>query len=150
MSKSLLENSKLAKQGIDFTGVQSGKISPSDIDAVLEFNNKLLIMIEAKAWGKPLGMGQRLLLTRIADAWNAQEGKLGIVAVVWHQHNDEDTDIPLRSCFVHNYYFRGQWVSAKEMPINKFLTNVGKYAGIKKCTFKYKEENDGTIDNKHI
>jgi hypothetical protein len=40
--KSLIRNSNQAKQGLDFTGVENGKIHPSDIDAVLEFNNEAL------------------------------------------------------------------------------------------------------------
>ena len=46
--KSLIRNSKQVKQVIDFTGVQNGKIHPSDIDAVLEFDNDALILIEVK------------------------------------------------------------------------------------------------------
>ena len=45
---SLIRNSNKTKQGLDFTGVQNGKIHPSDIDAVLEFDNEVLILIESK------------------------------------------------------------------------------------------------------
>ena len=38
---SLIRNSKQVRQTIDFTGVQSGKIHPTDIDAVLEFDNEI-------------------------------------------------------------------------------------------------------------
>jgi len=37
--KGLIRNRKRVKQVIDFTGVQNGKMHPSDIDAVLEFDN---------------------------------------------------------------------------------------------------------------
>ena len=36
----LIKHPKRAKQLIDFEGVQSGNIYPSDIDAVLEFDSK--------------------------------------------------------------------------------------------------------------
>mgnify|MGYP003626392996 CR=1 FL=1 len=37
--KSLIRNSNQTKQGIDFTGIENGKIHPTDIDVVLEFDN---------------------------------------------------------------------------------------------------------------
>ena len=37
---SLIRNRKLIKQVIDFTGLQNGKMHPSDIDAVLEYDNE--------------------------------------------------------------------------------------------------------------
>ena len=46
--KSLIRNSKQVKQVIDFTGVQNGKIHPSDIDAVLEFDKLLELLDESK------------------------------------------------------------------------------------------------------
>ena len=42
---SLIRNSNRVKQAIDFTGVQNGKIHPSDVDAVFEFDNKFLILM---------------------------------------------------------------------------------------------------------
>jgi len=42
---SLIRNRKKVRQVIDFTGVQNGRMHPSDIDAVLEFNNDVLILI---------------------------------------------------------------------------------------------------------
>ena len=72
-NKSLIRNSKQVKQVIDFTGIQNGKIHPSDIDAVLEFNNDALILIEVKRKGNRIPTGQRLLLERISDSWHNQE-----------------------------------------------------------------------------
>ena len=40
----LIRNRNKVKQVIDFTGVQNGKLHPSDIDAVLEFDNEVLIL----------------------------------------------------------------------------------------------------------
>ena len=44
----LIRRPNQIKQGIDFTGVQNGPIHPTDIDAVLEFDNEALILIEIK------------------------------------------------------------------------------------------------------
>ena len=49
---SLIRNSSQVKQAIDFSGIQNGKIHPSDIDAVLEFDNDILILLNelGKYW----------------------------------------------------------------------------------------------------
>ena len=44
---SLIRNANQVKQAIDFTGIQNGKIHPSDIDAAFEFDNEALILIVA-------------------------------------------------------------------------------------------------------
>ena len=59
--KGLIRNRKRVKQVIDFTGIQNGKLHPSDIDAVLEFDNEVLILIEVKYKFNKIPMGQRLL-----------------------------------------------------------------------------------------
>jgi hypothetical protein len=50
MSK-LIRDSNRIKQTIDFSGLQNGKMHPSDIDAVLEYNNQAIIFIELKKIG---------------------------------------------------------------------------------------------------
>lgn len=44
----LIKYPKRAKQIIDFEGIENGKIHPSDIDAVLEFDSKYLLLFELK------------------------------------------------------------------------------------------------------
>ena len=62
---SLIKDRNKVKQVVDFTGVQKGSIHPSDIDGVLEFDNKVLILIEVKRRFKRIDTGQRLLLERL-------------------------------------------------------------------------------------
>jgi len=69
----LIRNSNQVKQTIDFSGIQNGKIHPSDIDAVLEFNNEALILMEVKREGNDMPIGQRLLLERICDSWHTEK-----------------------------------------------------------------------------
>ena len=57
------------KQVLDFRGVGDSKIHPSDIDAILEFNDEYLLIFEVKYKGVSVPYGQKLLFQRIADAW---------------------------------------------------------------------------------
>jgi hypothetical protein len=121
--KSLIRNSNQAKQGLDFTGVENGKIHPSDIDAVLEFDNEALILMEVKREGSKLPTGQRLLLERIADSWHT---KKSIVLFVTHNYKNDSKDIPLRECKVEAAYYIGQWNSTAPEPLIDVLNKIGK------------------------
>ena len=121
--KSLIRNSNQAKQGLDFTGVENGKIHPSDIDAVLEFNNEALILMEVKKEGSKLPTGQRLLLERIADSWHT---KKSIVLFITHNFKEDTKDIPLQVCNVEAAYYLGQWTSTEPETLISVLNKIGK------------------------
>lgn len=103
---SLIKNSNQVKQSIEFTGIEWGKIHPSDIDAVLEFNNELLILIEVKRKGLEIPTGQRLMLERICDSWHT---KKSLVLLVWHEFKNDKKDIPLDKCMVNKIYYDKKW-----------------------------------------
>ena len=102
----LLNNSNLAKQGIDFSGLQWGKIHPSDVDLVLEIKNEVLILGEFKYKGSEIPTGQRLMLERLCNSWHT--GKSFII-FAHHEHDDETTNIPLLKCEVYKLYYQGKW-----------------------------------------
>jgi hypothetical protein len=125
---SLIRNSKQVKQSIDFEGFEFGNIHPSDIDCVLEFDNKHLILIEVKRFGNDIPTGQRLMLERIADSWHGNS----IVIKVEHGHGDEG-DIPLTNCVVTKYYYKNNWADAKGLEsLNSVLYKLAITWGIDK------------------
>jgi len=86
MKNSSIKYPKRIRQVLDFKGVGNSKIHPSDIDAILEFDNKYLIIFECKLKGVTVPFGQRLLFERIADAWQLQNGQ-AFVVYCEHQTN---------------------------------------------------------------
>jgi len=101
---SLIRNSKQVKQAVDFTGIQNGVIHPSDIDAVLEFDDRIIILFEVKRIGNEIPTGQRLLLERIANKF-----EYGFVLKVEHNFFDDSVDIPLHNCKVTSIYYNSSW-----------------------------------------
>ena len=95
MSEGLIRNTNQVKQAIDFVGIKCKDIHPSDIDAVLEFDNEHLILFEVKRKGYSIPKGQRLLLKRIVDCWQ-RKGK-AIILKGEHECNDTETII-LQDC----------------------------------------------------
>lgn len=128
---SLIRNSNQAKQGLDFTGLQNGAIHPSDIDAVLEFDNEALILIEVKRQGARIPKGQRLLLERVCDNWGTEKS---IVLYCTHQFNDDSVDIPAELCNVYEVYYKGVWI-VKNVMLRDALNALGDAWKIEKLKF---------------
>lgn len=127
---SLIRNSKQVRQSIDFTGIESGKIHPTDIDVVLEFDNEALILMEVKRKGNKIPTGQRLVLERIANSWHT---KKVVVLFVTHNFKNDDKDIPLSGCNVESIYIDKQWKNAKtEITLKDTLIGFSKKWNIKK------------------
>jgi hypothetical protein len=132
-NKSLIRNRKKVKQVIDFTGVQNGKLHPSDIDAVLEFDNEVLILIEVKYKFNKIPTGQRLLLERISDSWHTNKSA---VLKVEHDFNDDDLNIPLEKCRVSGIYYNKVWTYYKDTKdFKEYINQMGKKWNCKKCKF---------------
>ena len=130
--KSLIRNSNQTKQGLDFTGIENGKIHPSDIDAVLEFDNEALILMEVKRTGNKIPTGQRLLLERICDSWHTDKS---IVLYINHNYEEDTKDIPLANCVVNSCYYKRSWVAVDCEPLKVVLNKLGFNWNINKLMF---------------
>tara|TARA_R110000751_G_scaffold71117_1_gene143879 strand:- start:712 stop:1107 length:396 start_codon:yes stop_codon:yes gene_type:complete len=127
---SLIRNTKQVRQTIDFTGIESGKIHPTDIDVVLEFDNEVLILMEVKRKGNLIPIGQRLVLERIANSWHTNKV---VVLYVTHNFKNDNKDIPLSECNVDSIYINKEWKDAKqEINLKNTLKGFSKKWNIKK------------------
>lgn len=133
---SLIKNSDRVRQVLDFTGVQNGKMHPSDIDAVLEFDNKYLILMEVKYDDSYIPVGQRILLERLAEAWVAA-GKDAVILKVSHNFEDDKKDIPLDKCEVTYIWDRlKKWKQLdKSINLITVINKLGEFWKCKKCKF---------------
>ena len=129
MSK-LIRDSNRIKQVIDFSGLQNGKMHPSDIDAVLEYNNQAIIFIELKKIGNEIPTGQRLLLERLTDSWHTQQA---ITIKVVHNFINYD-DIPMHLCRVEKVYYDKKWIDHNDN-LKDFLNKLGNKWKIDKLKF---------------
>jgi|TARA_R110000787_G_scaffold179248_2_gene290974 hypothetical protein len=127
--KSLIRNSNQTKQGLDFTGIENGKIHPSDIDAVLEFNNEALILIEVKRVNNNIPTGQRLLLERICNSWHTEKS---VVLFVTHDFKQDEKDIPLNECKVELCFYKNKWIKVNKTDLKIVLNKLGENWNINK------------------
>ena len=133
--KTLIKNKKYLNQKIDFTGLENNNIHPSDIDAVLEFDNDVLILIEVKFKDAIIPVGQKYMLQNIVDSWHT--GK-AVVLKLSHNFLDDVQFIPLVECKVEEVYYKGVWQKAKISNFINHLNGIGEIFDCKKLKFEQK------------
>jgi hypothetical protein len=108
----MIKHEKRIKQILDFRGVGDSKIHPSDIDAVLEFDNQFLILFEVKLKGVDVPFGQELLFKRIADSWQKSNG---MAFVIYCEHETDTSEIvTMANTTVTRIYTQGVNYERKE------------------------------------
>jgi len=102
-----IRNRQRAKQLRDFTGLRWGKITPTDVDAFVEFHDRLFVWIEAKLRGASMSFGQKLALERLCDAVE-ETGRTAAVLIVEHDA-EPDEDVDYAACTVKKYRYNQDW-----------------------------------------
>jgi hypothetical protein len=95
----------------DFSGLRYGRITPTDIDAMIDFGGKLFVFIEAKKAGfGPMSRGQERAYESISDACG-RGGSPTLVIVAEHDETgrSEDTVIDFAKMRVVRMRENGFW-----------------------------------------
>lgn len=106
-------------QGRDFSGLRYGNITPTDIDAMIEYKNIAFVYIEAKYENASLPFGQRLAIERQVDSMSMAKPSIGIIA----SHSNKDGVIDFANMTVVEYRFRGKWRTRDNMTTTKELVD---------------------------
>lgn len=93
-----------------------GKITPTDLDAVIDFGGQLFVFIEAKLTGNSIPRGQELALERLTDGYPQA---IGIVC----EHTNRTGVINLANCVVKRYRWRGAWRNPRYVITVKFAVD---------------------------
>lgn len=97
-------NPKKARQLLLFEDISKDGVGMTDIDGLIEYKDRALILFEVKYRGKEVPIGQRLVLERMVN--NASKaGKLAIAVVAEHEVEDPDEPVMMRNCNVRELYY---------------------------------------------
>jgi hypothetical protein len=100
-------NRERAGQPKDYSGLTYGKITPTDIDGIVEFRDKLFVLLEYKFNGAEVPHGQKVCMERVVDAIaSSQRVALAIVADHFNPTNQE---IDCANASVRTVYYRAKW-----------------------------------------
>jgi len=111
-----IRNREFATQVRDFSGLRFGNITPTDIDGIIEYKDKLYIFIETKYENAELPFGQKLCFERLCDDLQKVKPTLLIVA----SHNSKG-DIDVANTVVTSYRYEGKWFTLKSKKTTKSL-----------------------------
>ncbi len=133
MSK-LIHSVERLSQPIAFDGIKKGLVHPTDIDALLEFDDRYLFLFELKKKGNKVPLGQKLALQRIANAW-IRDGEDKKAWVIYCEHDTSvDELVYLAKCKVLRV-FNGKTtmdISKSDIVVVRFLNYMAKKYNIKK------------------
>ena len=112
------------RQQLLFEGLESGKVSYTDIDFIREIDDKYLIIGEVKSQGNKVPIGQRLTIERLCNKdW---EFSIGVIA----EHNVPVTrDYYLAECWPTEIYYNK---NDEPMLFKNFQNNLKKLLNTKK------------------
>lgn len=105
--RGVIRNRSAAQQLRDFSGLRFGRITPTDIDAYMEFGGQLFVFIEAKYGTAMLPRGQELALERLVDAIHSPPDRRAIALVV--SHDTQGGDVSFADTRVQRYRWGGEW-----------------------------------------
>jgi len=117
MSRGEIQFVDRARQLNSFKDLTFGKITPTDIDGLIEYKDKAYIFIEVKYKDKDLPFGQRLALERLIRDTPKHKKSISIVC----EHCVEDTEIQVNvaNCKVRELYLYNE---LKWRPPNELIT----------------------------
>lgn len=108
LPRGAIRNREYANQVKDYSGLLYGRITPTDLDGIIDFGNKAWVIIELKHLDADLPVGQRLAIERLTDIiWQSGRPALALVAI----HNTVE-DIDVAMCKVVEYRYHGKWKPA--------------------------------------
>jgi len=99
-----IRNREFASILRDFSGLRWGKITPTDIDAFLDFGNKAFVFVESKFHKTSLQGGQKLALERLVDA-----APMPAILIVAEHECEAGSDIELGNNNVVQYRLNKRW-----------------------------------------
>lgn len=113
-----VSNAKRAAQLRDFTGLRFGRITPTDLDALIEYHNKAYVLIEVKLEGAVFEGGQKIALERLCD--DLEKAKPTLLILARHNYPVEQ-EIDFGACAIEKYRYQRKWYTARYSDVRKLV-----------------------------
>lgn len=105
--RGVIGNRAFKNQVADMSGLRFGNITPTDLDAFMDFNNRLFVFVEAKFGGAAMQYGQRLAIERLCDACHRPPERFAVAFIT--SHNSQG-DIDFAMTTITKYRWNGRWI----------------------------------------
>lgn len=101
--RGVIQNVARAQQVNDFRNLVYGKITPTDLDGLIEYHNKAYVFVEIKYKNKDVPFGQRLAIERLVNDLSGKKKCLAMICE--HDTRDTNEHVDVASCKVRQIYF---------------------------------------------
>ena len=112
VDRGVIRNRDFKTQVADMSGLTFGKITPTDLDAFMDFNNRLFVFVEAKYGLTSMPYGQQLALERLVDACHTPPHRYSVAFVTSHTSSG---DIDFAKTVVTKYRWNGKWLTPQKL-----------------------------------
>lgn len=107
MRRGEIRSPKLAEQIKDYSNLAFDTITPTDIDGIIDFGNKLWVIIELKFKGGKMPYGQKLCLERLCDIIE-ETGRKSMLIKAFHETPPE-LPIDVGNLVIDEYRINRTW-----------------------------------------
>ncbi len=115
-----------ASQLKSFNGLSWGAIRPTDIDAFIDFQDKVFVFLERKFRYTEMPYGQKLAFQRVVDACHNPPYRHSFGLLL--SHDTESGDVDISQARVVSYRYAGQWLyPASEIQTRKAIDKCLEY-----------------------
>lgn len=108
--RGVIQNRSFKNQVADMSGLRWGNITPTDIDAFIDFGDKLFVLVEGKFGGATVQYGQLLAIQRLCDACHNPPRRFSFAIIADHKSTDGQ-DIDFANMIVRTVRFNGKWTA---------------------------------------
>ena len=119
MSRGEIRNQSQAGQLFCFKDLKMNKITPSDIDGLIEYKNKCYIFFEFKYNHTPLPTGQRLMFERLIDDLSNIKPCIFFLASWDESILNEKNEVVSKLSEVYKIRHKKQWITPDGSPTLK-------------------------------
>ena len=119
------------RQPVCFGGLKYGRITPTDVDGLIEYRSKVFVFYELKLRNTQIPEGQKKALERIVNVLR-DNGKHAVLFKCEHDVGNTDEQVDASEAEVTEVYFDGKWLNysgrtAREVTDSYFKYLKGKY-----------------------
>ena len=117
IARGVIQNRARKQQIADMSGLRFNKITPTDLDAFLDFGDRLFVFLEGKFIATPVLYGQQLAIDRLCDATHFPPHRYSFAIIADHT-SPVDEDIDFANMVVRSIRQNYEW----KPPLQKGLT----------------------------
>lgn len=110
--RGIIINKRRKQQINNFSQLMYEKITPTDLDGLIEYKNKGYIIFEIKYKNAKLPNGQKLAIERMINDFN-KSGKNAIAMVAEHCIDNPNNEIFVGDCIIREIYNGNKWRNTK-------------------------------------